>query len=89
MLSTLSAILLTWMISSLVCIGIGLGVVRLVGRFSFRPSHLVVLFWIGWCGVLVLLQIWHLFLPVNLAATVLVGLLGAAGLAMNGRALLG
>lgn len=88
MLSALSTILATWLLATVALIGIGLLAVRLGGRAAYRAEHVVLLFWVGWCGTIAFLQVWHLFLPVNLAATLFIGLLGAAGLVANWQSLL-
>ena len=42
---------------------------------------------IGWCVCIAVLQVWHLFFPVNTGALVLVGLIGVAGIMVSARGL--
>ena len=84
----MSWVLLGWLVTALVLWGLGAGfcrVLRLPG--SIRGDGFTV-FWLGWALLLVLLQSWHLFLPVDGRASLLVALLGGGGALWNGRKLL-
>lgn len=79
-ITTILGIALAWLTLGLASLGVGLLLRRL-----FRPGPLDLLglcvaFWTGWAAIVALLQIWHLALPVNQAALVLVLIFGGAGL---------
>ena len=42
-------------------------------------------FWIGWVGLLFALQIWHLFLPIDVRVLVVAATAGTVGLVVGGR----
>lgn len=58
------AVLLTWLVLAWTLGGIGLLLLR---AFRVLPTveRLVSSVWVGYCAVLLLLQLWHLVLPVN------------------------
>ena len=81
MLTGLSLILLWWLIGIAAISSIGRAMLRLLrikayGEFSFWP---------GFCAVLLLLQIWHLFAPVNQFVFAGFLLLGLAAFFWNRR----
>lgn len=77
-LSMLS-ILLVWAVWLLIFAGIGLLAVRWWAVPLQQPWHYASVFWAGWAVALLLLQIWHLLLPINGWATLLLAAVGSAG----------
>lgn len=63
------------------CILLGLGLLgrRLVGGALAEFQDLHRLPWFGWCWLIALLQVWHLWLPVDWRALLLVTLLALVG----------
>lgn len=77
----LIAIAITWLILFAAFVGLGLALLKITGSVDTVDSELLFnSFWLGWCFVLLMLQIWHLLFPVDVLLTWLVLLLGAAGL---------
>ncbi len=76
MLAGLVWVLLTWAIASAVLIGLGCLVLNLFSR-DYVPTDA---FWSGLCLAVAALQVWHLFEPVNLAATLGLILAGTVGI---------
>ena len=68
--------------------GAGLLVRRLMGAEPADSRALVMAPWLGWGLAVVVLQLWHLVLPVNGCALGLVTALGAAGLMTERRSLM-
>lgn len=77
----LIAIAITWLILFAAFVGLGLALLKVTGSIDTVDSEqLFNSFWLGWCLVLLMLQIWHLLFPVDFLPICLVLLLGAAGL---------
>jgi hypothetical protein len=73
------AIFLTWAVAAVVLIGIG-SLLRLL----FNEEHFLLdAFWMGLCLSVGILEIWNLFFPVTLVATILLVCLGVGGLSWN------
>ncbi len=75
----------TWCLLSLMFFGVGRLVCRMLGfaRDGLRNAFLS--FWIGWGATILLLQLWHLYFPVDVRILVPVAMLGLIGLAAEGR----
>jgi hypothetical protein len=78
----------TWFLLGLLFFGVGRLVCRTLrlGREGWRHAHLS--FWIGWGATIVILQVWHLFFPVDSRVVLIFGLLGTIGLVLDGKAVL-
>ena len=83
----LSLMVAAWLALAAVCAGLGLPVYRLIGRRGLTADELLLAPWLGWCVLIALLQLWHLFLPVDGRTLLAVAILGAAGLAFSAREL--
>jgi hypothetical protein len=83
MWTTMALVLSGWALAALCLWGLGAS----LGRLSRLPGSLrhdgFTVFWLGWALLLALLQLWHLVLPVDGRATLLVLSLGLAGTAWN------
>lgn len=88
LLAGTGSILITWVILTAILVGIGLGLRRAFGARRLETSEVFTAFWVGFCSSLMILQIWHLLASVGIAATLILTLLGLAGLGWN-RAELG
>ena len=78
-------VLAMWVSLCLMFVGVG-SLVRRLFRLRLDSGHSVFMsFWMGWVGWLVILQLWHLVLPVDWRAFVLLAAVGGAGLAWSGR----
>jgi hypothetical protein len=76
----------TWLGVGLMCTGIGTLAARLCGERAIAGAQdLLRRFWLGWALLLVLLQVWHFFRPVNAAALPAFALAGAVGLVAGGH----
>jgi hypothetical protein len=74
----LSAVIASWGLFALLFTGVGLALRRRSSDTNtFSPGTS---FWVGWAGVIALLQLWHLILPVDGRAFIVVALISAAGL---------
>ncbi len=67
-----------WGIATLILIGVGVGAGRIL---RLRTTSMLDAFWLGYCLTVVVLQVWHLWLPVNGAAVVTLAITGAVGFA--------
>jgi hypothetical protein len=77
-----------WAILSALCSGLGLLIRRTFGIRNIEPEDLLRAPWVGWCGLIAFLQLWHFFLPVDgLALAVLAGI-GLAGVLWQAKSLL-
>ena len=72
-----------WILFLLSYLGIGLSFQRLFKIKNQSLEDILSSFWIGWGLTLVLLQIWHLFAPVNEIATMAFIITGTAGIIWN------
>lgn len=70
---------------ALVLTGIGLFVLRSMGRRATAESDVLLAPWLGWCTLLGMLQLWHLWLPVDGRAIIPAVSLSAAGFLLAGR----
>ena len=78
------SVLAGWAALGLLFTGIGLLIRRACGRPAEAVDELFTAFWMGWCGSVLILQIWHFFLPIQTPARVLISALGLLGLAAGG-----
>ncbi|HXC52297.1 MAG TPA: hypothetical protein VN634_15545 [Candidatus Limnocylindrales bacterium] len=72
-------VLAAWALLAGVLLGLGLLERRLFGPRLTTGSELWTSFWIGWAVLLVGLELWHSFLPIDDRARVFFTLVGAAG----------
>ena len=77
-------VLKAWVVIGLALIGIGLLFRRLWSAAATSVEELIQSFWLGWALLLVLLQLWHFFLPVDQRAAAAAVALGAIGIAVGG-----
>lgn len=78
-----SLILATWLIQIASWVGIGLLARRLLTRRPLEADGLPLTAWYGLSLSILVLQIWHLWLPVTGAATLLLGGAAVAGLVID------
>ena len=69
----------SWLALSLASAGAGRLVRRAAGGKDATLGGIAGAFWIGWGTLIVLLQVWHLFLPINGWALALAAVLGSWG----------
>jgi hypothetical protein len=74
----------TWFGVGLMLVGLGSFVRRLCGAPAQGTGDLLRSLWVGWALLLVLLQVWYLFLPVDQRALVAMAVVGAIGLLLGG-----
>lgn len=79
-------VLLSWAVLGLLTFGLGSWARRLFGLRHERTDDLLLSFWIGWACIILVLQLWHLGMPVDWRAFALIATLGTAGLFRNWRA---
>ena len=75
--------LAAWAVAALVLVGWGALGRRLLGARAASADDWLVSFWVGWCAVVLALQVWHLALPMGRAATAACVLIGAVGLVLG------
>jgi len=85
--NAMGQIVLGWLVWGSALLGVGLLLRRLWTPRGLRPAGLLVTFWTGLCGMIFLLQIWHLLWPVDLTATIVLLALGGLGLVLGRREL--
>jgi hypothetical protein len=78
-----ASILVTWLILILALLGIGL-MVRRAFNLAMTTEGLFGSFWLGLALTVLLLQLWHLVLPITAVTLTVVLALGFTGLALNG-----
>ncbi|MGH7659112.1 MAG: hypothetical protein ACREL6_12835, partial [Gemmatimonadales bacterium] len=83
LISGTTSIFLTWWVLALGFIGLGLGVRRLLGLTAVNVQRCLMAFWTGFAVVILFLQIWNFFFPVQWPALALVMAAGAIGLAAS------
>lgn len=76
-----------WSLLWLLAVGLGLLVRRAWGARSVDAQQLTLLPWLGWGGMIGVLQVWHLSWPVDSGAFLTIVLLGVAGLLWHWRVL--
>ncbi|MFZ4575382.1 MAG: LIC_10190 family membrane protein, partial [Phycisphaerales bacterium] len=89
LLTAMLLILATWAVVAPSLIGIGLLVRRASGARSLDATQLSMCFWVGAAVATMLLQVWHVALPVDGRATGMLCAFGALGLALHAGPLLG
>src|SRR5205814_1187420 len=78
-------LLVAWIVLALVLVGLGT-LVRRLGRVPAAAGTDPFLdFWTGWAALTVVLEAWHLVLPIDTGALAFVASLGLLGLATDGR----
>lgn len=87
LLTAMASVILTWVPLCLIFTGVGLISLRV---FDLKPKGAgtwLKCFWVGWALVLILLQIWHLWLPVDWRALTVISAIGVLGLLWHRREL--
>jgi hypothetical protein len=74
----------TWAAIALVLVGLGSLVRRAGGATARDANDLLVSFWLGWAVLVLALQIWHLFHPIDGAARATCIAAGLLGLVLGG-----
>jgi hypothetical protein len=77
-------VLEAWALIALVLVGVGMLVGRALGMRPRGADDLLLAFWLGWVGVLLGLQLWHLVLPIDDRARMAYALAGVVGLLVGG-----
>jgi len=77
-------VLVAWGIAGLAIVGFGFLFRRAARVPAVDADDVLSSFWLGWCCLLLGLQVWHLLLPVDRRAQVACGLVAAIGLAIGG-----
>lgn len=88
MLTAMAQIISAWLLYAAVFTGIGIGLRRAYGLRALRAWDWLIAFWVGWSISLGLLQLWHLWQPINANALIALAVLAALGFALNLRDLL-
>ncbi|MBV6521931.1 MAG: hypothetical protein MNPFHGCM_02075 [Gemmatimonadaceae bacterium] len=83
-----SAIIATWALVALMLTGIGLLYRRFFTPRELDAQEMLLAFWTGFAGLLLVLQVWHLLFAVNAAAVAVVAALGFLGIALERASLL-
>lgn len=76
-------ILAAWAIIAGALVGWGSLLRRLLDAPARNADDWLTSFWLGWCGVVLMLQVWHLLWPVGPAAAAVCGGVGAIGLLLG------
>jgi hypothetical protein len=80
-------ILLNWACLALLLMGVGHGCAKLLGVADDDGPSLTLRFWLGWAALILVLQVWHLLLPVDGRFVAVLVLFAAAGLLPGARSL--
>ncbi len=83
-----SWILAAWMLQILVLSGLGLLLRRVITKTPPRASDLAGAVWLGFALTIIFLQIWHIWMPIDWRASLVLAPLGLLGLAIHWRAAL-
>ncbi len=83
MIVAMLGIVTTWLLLFLSFCGIGLTFQKLLGMKALDGENNLSAFWFGWCLVLMGLQIWHWFAPVDWRPLFFVFVLGAGGIYLS------
>lgn len=78
----------TWCLLSLLFFGVGRLLLRVLRLDGKGRGHAHLAFWIGWGAMLIILQVWHFFLPVDGRISLIFALLGTLGLLLDGKSML-
>ena len=65
LLSSMGSVLISWLLLFLVFSGLGIVVLKMLGRSLSSGWNWLDAFWLGWALSLGLLQLWHFIFPVN------------------------
>jgi len=80
LLQGVALLIASWAVIGLTIVGLGLPLLSCIGRRGGEPWGLELSFWLGLAVAIGVLQVWHLFLPVDLHVAALLAIGGAAGL---------
>lgn len=83
----MSSVLLSWLLLFLLFSGLGIAVLSALGQRLKSNSRWLDSFWLGWALALGLMQVWHIFSPVNETLLLLLALGAALLLAWQHRSL--
>lgn len=84
----MGSVLLTWLLLFLLFSGLGLAVLRALGKPLASGSDWLDSFWFGWALMLGIMQFWHFVLPVNDALALLFVFAAALMLILRRRSVL-
>ena len=84
MLAAMAVVLFSWCLLIIAFCGLGYAIFAIF-RFELEDDRFFYAFWTGFCLVLFFLQLWHLALPVNEKALLLILLTGVCGFALTFR----
>ncbi|MCB0165376.1 MAG: hypothetical protein KDI79_14200 [Anaerolineae bacterium] len=76
MLTNMLVITAIWMLIFIIVSGIGFFLLKMLGVTIAKRETLFSAFWLGWASIIMFLQIWHIFSPINTVALVIVLLAG-------------
>jgi len=81
-------ILFIWLVLWALLCGVGLLFFGLIGFSRRHAEDYLNSFWVGWCFLLFILQLWHLFFPVDRLIVVIIALAGVFGLFCSRRGII-
>ena len=84
----MGSVLLTWLVLFLLFSGLGLAVLRALGKPLASGWVWLDSFWLGWALSLGIMQFWHFAFPVNDALTLLLAIVAALLLMMRRRSIM-
>lgn len=82
------SVLTTWTVLGLIFIGMGLLVRRALGLPLRTSNDVLRCFWIGWACAILVLQLWHLGRSTGWGVSLLLALIGGAGLIQSRKELI-
>lgn len=80
-------IFFSWIVLAVLFSGFGLLILRALGPASLHSERILASFWLGFAGVIAVLQLWHFFFPITARAFLLIAVLGVIGIFLNRSAL--
>jgi hypothetical protein len=87
LIQSASAIFLTWVVLAVTFAGLGLLILRALGPPSLNTDRILGSFWLGFAGVIAVLQLWHFAFAVTWRSFALTLSLGLVGVFLNRSAL--
>ena len=73
------SIIITWIILTIAFLGMGSYIIQIFSIKRMNMETLLSSLCLGWAALIIILQIWHLFLPVDIAAVVCFLIIGFTG----------
>ena len=89
LIAPMGSVLLSWLLLFLLFSGLGIGLLKALGKPLAAGWIWLDSFWLGWALALSLMQVWHFFFPVNDTLVLLFALLAALMLIGQSRNLPG